>query len=252
MSNSCDPIDGSPLSFSVHGIFQARILEWVAISSSRGSFRPRNWIYVFCIDRWILYHWVTWEAQFLFLWYFMSYPFLTRSSWDHGRLDPKAIFFKVSSWQAVTWPYTCIKSLKKTLKIYTKQGVWLPDWVAKQEAPPWQKSMDMQDSSVWRRHNHTLSVLGEQFPWWLRSFTPPWNKELWQWVNLHSPVPLWMLMRRDLAKTQTGGHNVWWGTRESAEMWKTTLRTEGLRCKPALPYHNATVKLHHKNKNKQK
>ena len=29
----CDPIDGSPLGSSVHGIFQARILEWVAISS---------------------------------------------------------------------------------------------------------------------------------------------------------------------------------------------------------------------------
>ena len=27
----CDPIDHSPLGFSVHGIFQARILEWVAI-----------------------------------------------------------------------------------------------------------------------------------------------------------------------------------------------------------------------------
>ena len=33
----CDPMDCSPPSSSVHGIFQARILEWVAISSSRGS-----------------------------------------------------------------------------------------------------------------------------------------------------------------------------------------------------------------------
>ena len=32
----CDPIDSSPPGFSVHGIFQARILEWVAISFSRG------------------------------------------------------------------------------------------------------------------------------------------------------------------------------------------------------------------------
>ena len=30
-----DPVDGSPPGFSVHGVFQARILEWVAISSSR-------------------------------------------------------------------------------------------------------------------------------------------------------------------------------------------------------------------------
>ena len=38
----CDPRDSSPPGFSVHGTFQARILEWVAISFSRGSSRPRD------------------------------------------------------------------------------------------------------------------------------------------------------------------------------------------------------------------
>ena len=38
----CDPMDCSPPSFSVHGIFQARILEWVAISFSRGSSQLRD------------------------------------------------------------------------------------------------------------------------------------------------------------------------------------------------------------------
>ena len=33
----------------VHGIFQARILEWVAISFSRGSFRPRGQIHISCL-----------------------------------------------------------------------------------------------------------------------------------------------------------------------------------------------------------
>ena len=37
----CDPIDGSPLGSSVPGILQARILEWVAISFSKGSL---SWI----------------------------------------------------------------------------------------------------------------------------------------------------------------------------------------------------------------
>ena len=37
MSDSCDPMDCSPPGSSVHGILQARILEWVAISFSRGS-----------------------------------------------------------------------------------------------------------------------------------------------------------------------------------------------------------------------
>ena len=37
----CNPMDGSLPGFSIHGIFQARVQEWVAISFSRGSFRPR-------------------------------------------------------------------------------------------------------------------------------------------------------------------------------------------------------------------
>ena len=36
----CDPLDCSPPGSSVHGILQARILEWVVISFSRGSSRP--------------------------------------------------------------------------------------------------------------------------------------------------------------------------------------------------------------------
>ena len=49
----------SPLSM---GFFQGRILEWVAISSSRGSSPPTDWTHIFCIGRWVLYHWAAWEA----------------------------------------------------------------------------------------------------------------------------------------------------------------------------------------------
>ena len=38
----CDPMDCRPSGTSVHGIFQARIQEWVALSSSWGSSRPRD------------------------------------------------------------------------------------------------------------------------------------------------------------------------------------------------------------------
>ena len=38
----CDPMDCSLSGSSVHGIFQARVLEWIAISFSRGSSRSRN------------------------------------------------------------------------------------------------------------------------------------------------------------------------------------------------------------------
>ena len=45
----CDPMDCNLSGFSDHGIFQARILEWVAISLSRGSSQPRDWTWVSCI-----------------------------------------------------------------------------------------------------------------------------------------------------------------------------------------------------------
>ena len=52
----------SPPDLSVHGISQARTLNWVAISFSRDSSWPRNQTCVSCIHRWILYHWATREA----------------------------------------------------------------------------------------------------------------------------------------------------------------------------------------------
>ena len=74
-----NPVDCSLLSFSVHRICQARILERITLFSSRRSsqmifqpssnFQPRNWnsiSWVSYIGKWILYHWVTWEAQPLF------------------------------------------------------------------------------------------------------------------------------------------------------------------------------------------
>ena len=55
----CDPMDGSPPDSSIHEIFQARILKWVAVPSSRGFSQPRDRTclsYVSCIVRRVLYH----------------------------------------------------------------------------------------------------------------------------------------------------------------------------------------------------
>ena len=52
----CEPVDCSPPGSSVHGISQARILEWVAISSCRGSSRPSDPTHVSCTGRRIPYH----------------------------------------------------------------------------------------------------------------------------------------------------------------------------------------------------
>ena len=65
MFHSFDHMNCSPQGSAVHGILQERILEWVAISFSRGSSQPRDQSqvsWVSYIDRQILYHWATWEA----------------------------------------------------------------------------------------------------------------------------------------------------------------------------------------------
>ena len=55
----CDPMDCSPPGSAVHGILKARILEWVAVSSSAGSSHPRDQTCISCVSyssRRILYH----------------------------------------------------------------------------------------------------------------------------------------------------------------------------------------------------
>ena len=62
----CNPIDWNPPESSVHGIFQARILSQIAISSSRGSFWCRDQICISCVSRIgrrILYLCTAWEAR---------------------------------------------------------------------------------------------------------------------------------------------------------------------------------------------
>ena len=52
----------NPMDYTVHGILQARILEWVAISFSRGSSQSRNWIRVSCIPDRFFTSWATREG----------------------------------------------------------------------------------------------------------------------------------------------------------------------------------------------
>ena len=58
-----DPMVCGP-GFSAHGILQARILEWVAISSSRGSFQPRDRTHISCITGGFFTHWVLWKPGY--------------------------------------------------------------------------------------------------------------------------------------------------------------------------------------------
>ena len=65
----CDSMDCSPPASSVHRILQATILEWVAMSPSRGSSPPRNQTHISCVSctgKQVLYHCVAWEAWLLY------------------------------------------------------------------------------------------------------------------------------------------------------------------------------------------
>ena len=63
----CDPMDCNLPGSSVHGIFQARILEWVAILFSRGSSPPRDWTWISCIAGRFSTFYATTEAHLLWI-----------------------------------------------------------------------------------------------------------------------------------------------------------------------------------------
>ena len=63
----CDPMDCSPPGSSVHGILQARVLEWVAIPFSKVSSWPKNQAQVSCIADRFFTLWATKEAQLCIL-----------------------------------------------------------------------------------------------------------------------------------------------------------------------------------------
>ena len=61
----CNPVDCNPPGSSVHGISQARILEWVAMSSSGGSSQLKDQIPISYTGRQILYHWAIREVPWI-------------------------------------------------------------------------------------------------------------------------------------------------------------------------------------------
>ena len=102
----CDPTAYSPSGFSGHGILQARILEWIAMPSSRGSSQPRDWTHISCLLHWQmgslplappgkLNYWArALETR-------VTTAESTRSSyWSPGRLEPVLCKEKPLQWEA--------------------------------------------------------------------------------------------------------------------------------------------------------
>ena len=94
----CDPMDYSRQPPLVHGILQARILDWIAISDSRGSSQPRDQTRVSYIAGRVFTIWATREARWLSLWIYIY-------NWCHCQLS--GLLFS-SPWTAAlfwdSWP----------------------------------------------------------------------------------------------------------------------------------------------------
>ena len=88
-------MDCSPSGSSVHGIFQARILEWVVIPFSRGSSWLRDWTQASCIAGQFFNIWATLYqlshkgSPSILAW--VAYPFSSRSSWPMNRTGVSAL-----------------------------------------------------------------------------------------------------------------------------------------------------------------
>ena len=88
----CNPVDCSPPGFSIHGILQARMLEWVASSFSRGSSRPRDRTQVSRIAGRCFYLWASREypnlPDTILLLYNYSPSVISESLWPHEIYSP--------------------------------------------------------------------------------------------------------------------------------------------------------------------
>ena len=98
----CNPVDCSLSHFSsLNGILRVRILEWVAIASSRRSSQPRVWTHVSCdsgIGRLILYHWVS--CKILSNIYKWNQSLICRHSWS---FESTFLFSKIFWMIRITW-----------------------------------------------------------------------------------------------------------------------------------------------------
>ena len=121
----CDPMACSPPGSSIHGIFQARILEWIAIFFARGFFRPRDQTQVFHIAGRLFTHWARRESQHqgLYQWLvlrirwpkYCSFSFSTSPSNEYSGL----ISFRIDWFDLLSVQGTLKRVLKTSTCLWT-------------------------------------------------------------------------------------------------------------------------------------
>ena len=97
----CDPMDCSPPGSSVHGIFQARVLEWVAIFFSRGSSQPRDRTWVSHIVSRCFTDWATREVMNIY--FNFNFKLITNFFFFYY----KYVLWNV--WSTLYWKIICLE-----------------------------------------------------------------------------------------------------------------------------------------------
>ena len=98
----CDPMDCSLPGSSVHGIFQAIVLEWTAISFSRGSSQPRDWTWASCTAGKFFTVWATRKAcKQLNLNTWTEYKFRAMST---DVMSPGSLYSSIGIWDGIWVP----------------------------------------------------------------------------------------------------------------------------------------------------
>ena len=124
----CDPMDCSPPGSSVHGILQARILEWVAMPSSRGSSQPRDQTHVSCIAGGFFTSWATREAPTLLLHFLKlsnSGMYFCVSFMVFGKRN-MSLEARQSRFYSSVWLVFSHSAMSDSLWLRGRQHTWLP------------------------------------------------------------------------------------------------------------------------------
>ena len=123
----CDPMDcrRSLPDSSVHGILQARILEWVIISFSRGSSRLRDRTRVSCIGGRCFNLWATREAVFIMLSYTTFYTHFVESFYYEWMLNFVKCFFCIY-WDDHMFPLILLMWCITSIDLWMLHHPWFP------------------------------------------------------------------------------------------------------------------------------
>ena len=115
------------MDYTVHGILQARILEWVAFPFSRGSSQPRDRTQVSCIAGGLFTTWVTREAQEYCRLEWVAYPFFSRSSRPRNQTGVSCIAGRFFTNWAIREVLIAFALESLNFKFVTCVLIWVPN-----------------------------------------------------------------------------------------------------------------------------